>query len=446
MVTPRPVVTRDITLDLHRVMADNTASNPDTFDESLDAGTLPLWSNLTTRPVTSGGLRTITTGYLTSPGGASPPYEYDLAFASPAGVIGPQRWVASPAGLAAVHASFYQDVRSTGGWMPVALFGFQIGPITIFFVNTYPFRLPRSLTQYFSAGRALFWDNSYYQSIANLTGGQADAWRTFSPGQVTTQQWNAYPLHPAPSVSMPGNPFSILPSASRAGNTLTLDIAPFGDNTPGHTGTGFTDPGPNGCQCTITGSYQLSQNGKTIASGNAAAGGTDLFLQAGLSGRPATIAFTLTAARAGRQYPLSAASQTTWTWRSRREPGARVPLPWTCANFTQGCAVQPLLTLRYQVRGLALDGSVRPGPQQIEVTAGHLQLAPAAPITRLTAQVSVNDGKTWQNATVTAAGAGHFEVAFTAPPRALVSLQVHAADAAGGQITETITRGYQTAP
>jgi hypothetical protein len=445
MVTPRPAVTQDLTLDIHRVMADSTASNGDTFDQSVDAGTVPLWSSPAARPVTVGELRTITTGYLTSPGGVSPAYDYDLAFAGPNGVIGPQRWVASPAGLATVHASFYQDVRSTGGWMPVALFRFQITPITAFFVSTYPFRLPRSLTQYFSAGRALFWEDGYYQSLANLTGGQAGTWRTFSPGQVTTEQWNAYPLHPAPSVSLPGNPFLILPSASRAGNTLTLAIAPFGDNTPGHTGTGFTNPGPNGCQCTITGSYQLNQNGKKIASGNAATGGTDVFLQAGISGRPSTIAFTLTAARAGRQYPLSAASQTTWTWRSRREPRARVPLPWTCASLTQSCAVQPLLTLRYQVRGLALDGSVRPGRQQVEVTVGHLQLAAAARITGLTAQMSVNDGKTWKNATVTAAGAGHFEVAFTAPPGALLSLRVHAADAAGGQITETITRGYRTA-
>jgi hypothetical protein len=59
--------------------------------------------------------------------------------------------------------------------------------------------------------------------------------------------------------------------------------------------------------------------------------------------------------------------------------------------------------------------------------------------------VSVNGGTTWQPATVTPAGGGLFTVTFTAPPGAFVSLRVHAADAAGDQITETITRGYKTA-
>jgi hypothetical protein len=59
--------------------------------------------------------------------------------------------------------------------------------------------------------------------------------------------------------------------------------------------------------------------------------------------------------------------------------------------------------------------------------------------------VSVNGGTTWQPATVTAAGGGLFNVTFTAPPGAFVSLRVNAADAAGDQINETITRGYKTA-
>ena len=204
---------------------------------------------------------------------------------------------------------------------------------------------------------------------------------------------------------------------------------------------------------TLTGHYELDQNGITIASGNALQGQRiglvlgSLLVQAGLSSRPATIRFVLTAARTGPAYPLSTASQTVWTWRSAPHPGAKLPKGWTCPSLTtptQSCSVEPMMTLLYNVRGLAVDGSAPAGPQQVQITAGHLQLAPAATVTRATAQFSVDNGKTWQPASVTPTGGGRFNVTFTAPPGAYISLRVHAADAAGGQITETITRGYQT--
>jgi hypothetical protein len=104
-----------------------------------------------------------------------------------------------------------------------------------------------------------------------------------------------------------------------------------------------------------------------------------------------------------------------------------------------------MMTLLYDVRGLAVDGSAPPGAQQIQLTVGHLQLAAASRIARATVAVSVNGGRSWRPTTVTPAGGGRFDVTFTAPPGAYVSLRVHAADTAGGQITETITRGYKTA-
>ena len=441
MVTPRLAVTQDLALDLHRV-----AANGDVIDDSVDTGDLPLWANQTTQPVTVGTLQTVTTGYLTSPGGASRPYQYNLAFAGPSGLIGPQQYVVTAQNTAAVRAPFYQDGASAGGWLPLGVFSFQLDGLL--FANIYPFSLPWRGTQYFSAGPALFWLDQYWQSYATLSGGQSDAARTFAPGEVTTQGWNAFPLHPTPNVNLlgTGNPVLVLPTASRAGNTLTLDVAPFGDNTPGHTGSGFS-PGFFGRLGTITGRYRLDQDGKQIAGGNAAqaAGGfPDLFLQARLSGKPATMRFALTASRTGDVYRLSTASRTVWTWRSAPRPGARLPAGWLCADLTQSCSVQPMLTLLYRVRGLAVDGSTPPGRQLIQLTVGHLQLARAARITGVTAAASADGGQAWRPARVRPAGGGRFLVMFPAPPGARVSLRVHAADAAGGQITETITDAYQT--
>jgi hypothetical protein len=101
------------------------------------------------------------------------------------------------------------------------------------------------------------------------------------------------------------------------------------------------------------------------------------------------------------------------------------------------------MTLNYQVHGMSLRGSTRPGRQTISLTAGHLQLGGHAPITGATVQVSLDGGKTWRPATVTRRGAGQFTASFTAPADAEVTLRTRAADAAGGSIDETIQDAYR---
>ena len=64
------------------------------------------------------------------------------------------------------------------------------------------------------------------------------------------------------------NVFFTIPSASRSGNTLVLDVTPFSDNVPGHLGSGF-QLGIFGATGKVTGSYEIDQNGKKIAGGNA---------------------------------------------------------------------------------------------------------------------------------------------------------------------------------
>jgi hypothetical protein len=442
MVTPQPAVTQDATLTIYR-----TTGNGDLIEDGFDADNVPLWTNETTQAPTVGTLQTAVTGYLTSPKGASPRYDYNLVFAGTGGVIGSQRYVVTPANTATISSGYFQDGGSIGGWEPLGIFGFQaVGLISS---DIFPFGLPQSLDQNFSAGPSLVWINEYFQLFSTLSGGQTDSARTFSPGQTGTQNWNAYPLHPGPDVNLVGaaNPFLELPSASRAGNTLTLVVTPFSDNTLGHTGSGFSS-GIFGSVGSFSGSYLLRENGKKIAGGNAAAlaeGSPSLFLQANLGSKPGVIRFVLTATRTGRLYHLSTTTRTVWTWHTARRPGASLPAGWICINGTQRCAVQPMMTLLYDVSGMAVDGVAPPGQQQLQLTVGRLQHAPASRITGATVAVSVNGGTSWQPATVTAAGGGVFNVTFTAPPGAFVSLRVNATDAAGDQINETITRGYKTA-
>jgi hypothetical protein len=104
-----------------------------------------------------------------------------------------------------------------------------------------------------------------------------------------------------------------------------------------------------------------------------------------------------------------------------------------------------MMTLNYQVQGLTSDGLTSAGPQQVHLDVGHIQLAAPAQITGATAQVSYNEGQTFQPASVTSLGGGRFQIGFSAPAGVDVTLRVSAADAAGGSITETIMRAYGVA-
>jgi hypothetical protein len=433
MTTPRRKVSLDEEFDLVR-----GARNGSAFYYGLGWGGYSGWVSPTTRRPTVGTLRTYTSGTFTSPAGISPGYVYNLDFTGPAGRVPPQHFSAGPATLAAVTERYYQDVPTRdAGW------DVSGGTLAQIFtpVPVIQFRMPSVQTQYFSAGRDLLWDLETVSNLNQFSGGDDDDFRWYAGGQHETQDWNAFPLHPAAFTTL-GGPAAVLitpTSAARVGNRLLLDFTPFSDNQFGHTGPGF---GGNG-SALVTGSYQVDQDGRRIARGSALNG----IPAVRLSARPSQVRFTLTAHRYSSFFPLSSGSQTVWTWRSRPEPSARVPRAWFCwfnkrGQLVHRCAVQHLMSLSYQVRGMSLTGQTRPGPQVVDVTAGHIQLGGTAKITGATARVSFNDGDSWFPAHVTALGGGRFKVAYSAPAGVDVTLRVSARDAAGGSISETIVRGY----
>jgi hypothetical protein len=276
--------------------------------------------------------------------------------------------------------------------------------------------------------------------------GQVGNWEVLRAGHQYTDDWNQYPLHPGVS-TVTGDEASfaaLTPAATRAGNTLRLDVTPFSDND-GHLGAGYIFE-----NYPVTGRYSVTADGRQIASGSAVWGVPSVQL----GGRASKVSFTLTADAHPPGFLLSPDSRTTWTWRSVRDTSARLPGGWDCFLQRVGprryaevrqCAVQPLLTLDYQIRGLSLSGRTRPGAQVIDLTVGHLRLARAAEVTGATAQVSFDSGRHWRQAAVRRLAGDRFRLSFTAPAGALVSTRVRATDAAGGSITETILRGFAVA-
>jgi hypothetical protein len=439
MATPRRAVASEVSIEFNRY-GPHGSLNSFTFT-NID---IPLFVSPTTAKPTAGALRTYTTATLTAPPKTKGiPYYYELDFPAPDGIIPQQHYVVRPADIATIHEVFYQDVKSAGGWLADGLTAFQLatGPSG----EVLPFGLPGRQVQYFSAGPDIAWQFTYLPDDYSFAFRLTDAWRTLPAGGQLTEDWNAYPLHPQPDAQLLSGALArdlpAYPSAFRVGNSLTLDEVPFSDNYPGHTGGGYGAPGT-----AMADSYAVYQNGKKIAHGNPAAGIAPIEVSA----KPATIRFELNAATWGAQYPLSPASSTIWTWKTRAEPHATVPAGWDCGykvghgNLVpiRRCAIQPLLTLNYQVHGMSLTGHTAPGPQTIDVSAGHLQQSAASKITGLTAAYSLNDGQSFQPATVTATSTGSFRIGFSAPAGTDVTLRVSATDAAGGSITETIVRGY----
>jgi hypothetical protein len=316
-----------------------------------------------------------------------------------------------------------------------------------------PVKLPGLQTEYMTGTiPSVTYNTSYNQFLPSFAGGQGeDAYNSLRAGQKVTENWNNYPLHPQPFVQTQRGSLAshdpLPPTAFRTGDKLSLFTTAFSDNVPGHLGAGFFPPF-SGPKVKVSGSYAVYQDGVRVAAGSPVT--QDPF--AGLplvplSHKASLIRFVLSGARRGKHYVLSPAFRTVWTWRSRPEPGATVPPAWYCQNFTgpgsRRCAVQPMMTLNYDVHGMSLRGATRAGRQVIGLTAGHLQVGGHAAITRATVQVSFDGGRTWRSATVTRTGAGQYTVSFTASAGAEVTLRTRAADAAGGSIDETIQDAYR---
>lgn len=438
VATPRPAVSRLVELDT--VVTDPqglTAS----VGQAQQGGTLYV-SPMTARPP-AGTLQAYVYATLSpAPTGGSTPYGYNLDIPeSPDVIPAQQKLTLQPANLASVTEHYYQDVTTAGAWAANGLFPSQWGAAL-----DVPLTLPATQVQYFNTAPGLAWQGSYiseYDATQHSeAGGVLDAaYRFLSPGPQAVS-WNEYPLHPQPDFSAGSYAHglgALIPSAARVGNTLELYVTPFSDNVPGHEWLGPDNGG------SVSGTYDVDQNGTLLSSG----GADGLIPFATLSPDPSTVSFTLKQALSDPTARLSTATTTTWTWKSAPDPTATVPGPiWACStpddqNNTQQCAVQPMMTLGYQVRGLSLTGAAPAGAQHISLHAGHIQLAKAASITGATAQVSCDDGKTWAKAAVTSAGGGNFTVSFTEKSGCLVTTKVTATDSAGGSVTETITRAYQ---
>ena len=350
-----------------------------------------------------------------------------------------------------MHERFYSDTATTAPWLA---FG---GPArqyaeTGFIAASTSLPMPGDRTVYFQAQPTAVWR----PEIAGGPLAETPPWQLFHAGQELSTNWNAYPLHPAPNLPPAGVTKYTLPSAVRAGNKLFVDITPFSDNTPGHTGSGVTRF--NGIKG--SGSYAIYANGAKIASGN----GAHVEPVRGCVGRRhprreavADRVHSHHVTAGTRQQPvrherghLDVAVAGQAARQSCPPRGTAAPAsPVRGIVYDHHCAVQDMMTLDYQLARESLDGSTPAGPQSLGIAINHLPRSTPYPVTHAQLQVSFNNGTSWQPAALARICHGQvctnqFRATYTAPAGAQVSLRVTARDTHGASVTETILGAYQT--
>jgi hypothetical protein len=219
ITTARPAVSQQTTFSLIRGGQAGSATSISWTGINVKLRVSPT----STKPAV-GSLQSFTSAQLTSPSGVAVPYAYDLDFVGPAGLIPEQHFAVRQASLATVDERYYQDIPSTGAWATFGGTAAQLAGLVL--VSILPLKLPGRQIQYMSAGPAILWSSQYWEFTSrsgNLFAGQADAFRSLPAGGQQPENWNRYPLHPAPDVRLASaGGFPALPSAGRAGNLLTL--------------------------------------------------------------------------------------------------------------------------------------------------------------------------------------------------------------------------------
>ena len=162
----------------------------------------------------TGHLQTFTQAQLVSPPGARPRYQYDLDFPGPPDRIPAQEHTVQPSGLATVTENFFQDQPSAGQWVTLGGTEPEFGA-GIFSVSE-PQGLPGQRVQYVTADPSVVWSSEYVAFTSSFAGGQVGGLRSYRPGEVATEDWGRYPLHPAPAVNLATGPAAAHPGPSAA--------------------------------------------------------------------------------------------------------------------------------------------------------------------------------------------------------------------------------------
>jgi subtilisin family serine protease len=325
------------------------------------------------------------------------PYTYDLAWFRRGSFFDGFRGTVRPRDLATLSAAYATEATGAIGTKSN---GAVLNPEDGYYSPEIRFALPFQRTEYVNTEPGALWISRFVQLNPAADGSTTAISQTDSApaqlraGHTYPQQWNRAVFGP------------LQPLATRTHDDLMTIIVPMFSEGSGHPGYSSFD----------TTGLALSAGGKLLGRVDSLAG------QFTVPAGPAHYQLDADATRSA-PHTLSTAVHATWTFRSRHAAGD-VPLP--------------LLTVR--MSPTLDDHNTAPAgrPYAIPLTA-------SAPLSALGAEVSYDDGHTWQPAPVRGSGTARTATVRHPATAGFVSLRIHARDRAGDEVTQTVIRAYAIA-
>ncbi|WP_169735758.1 S8 family peptidase [Intrasporangium oryzae] len=339
------------------------------------------------------------------------PYAYTLGFYNDGQLVTAQKHDVTDASLGHINASYASMGVATDMLEQTAV---QRPSTVAFSLGADWMATPSSRTEYFPADDGSQWYKAI-QSSFGFAEVMADKWRTFTPGQEVNDAWYGGSLAPALRTDGNGKPQMI---GERQGTLIGVAPMVWGDSAD-H----YADQGSFG----DLGNLTLKRDGVQIGSS------LDPFGVFSVPSDDARYDLTLHVEKATssnfRYWKRSAATDTTWSFRSHEEPDVYSrALPM----------LMPRLDLPADGLKTVAAGSITI-PARVQVNPGY----DSGAIVAAKVWTSTDNGTTWVQGTtdLTSTGA-NLVVDHTGQSGKQVSLRVELTDANGATVLQTITRAY----
>lgn len=305
---------------------------------------------------------------------------------------------------------------------------------------------PLERTEYVTALPDLLWLQLVAADEQTWGGFMQGNLRPYNRGEQTQATWMAQPMvsgveqEPVVGQTCP---------VCRSGDTLNTMLLPYTDAN-GHIML---------ADFATTENLTLYQDGTQV--GQSPSG----FGSFAMSPQPANYKLVYDVSENAAYWPTPTQVHSEWSFPSQERAPDPLPSGWNCGGGGGGggriatdkggggggggggsCSFEPLLFTHYSTSAGLNDVIPAGGPASVDVTVSHQRGAADAPISSFAAQVSYDDGQTWQDIPATSAGNGMYHLQYMQPAldhtTGYASLRIRASDNAGSSIDQTITRAY----
>ncbi|GIE95321.1 hypothetical protein [Paractinoplanes rishiriensis] len=427
--TAVPVPTTPNPSGLEQMQATFSRMSAAGFDSTtafMMVGGSPSLKVTPTDPVSIGAVRWYTYFRLNAPSGAADPYLYDLVFPADGSV--PDNFAEQvPAGSLATLDTTY---AGEAGAAPISTYrtSFQDWEqFPIRFASTA--NAPLRRTEYLSAAPDMGWVGTAVAKPDEFNGAAQSPMVVYQAGAKLADRFLAAPM--VPGVDR-GTVRTQSCPACRQDDQLMLNLQPF------------TDAGGHGVRMTTSATATIQNQMRVYADGQLVGQATDPAGSIVIPGGSEQMKLELDSSVTAPWVTTSAKVHTAWTWRTATPTAPLPPGGRTCLEADAPCSYLPLLFAAYDL-GVDTTNAVPAGVAvPLTVTVRPQEFAPAPAADKITLEVSGDDGATWSPVTTTAAGGGKFTGSVTpAAGSEFLSFRLHASEATGGTLDQTVTRALR---